>query len=219
MIALVAVAWGVCAGGAVLGLAQRAAVTRRARAMRPGAPRRDPWRGLRRVAHQPRLRMLARVFGAPVRRRRAQRADEALRAELPIAVDLVGVAMGAGCTAYHAVDVAARWSPSRVAAVLDDVGRDVALGESFDAALRDAGDRAPSVRRLTDALRTSGRLGSPTLPALARLAQEVRADVRRRAEARARTVPVRLLFPLVFFILPAFALLTVVPVLLDGISF
>ncbi len=43
--------------------------------------------------------------------------------------------------------------------------------------------------------------------------------MRRRAEARARTVPVRLLFPLVFCVLPAFVLLTVVPVLLDGIAF
>jgi tight adherence protein C len=51
---------------------------------------------------------------------------------------------------------------------------------------------------------------------LARLSSEARADLRRRAEARARTVPVRLLFPLVFLVLPAFGLLTVAPVLLDG---
>jgi hypothetical protein len=46
----------------------------------------------------------------------------------------------------------------------------------------------------------------------------VRADVRRRAEARARTVPVRLCFPLVACILPAFALLTVAPAVLAGLS-
>jgi hypothetical protein len=36
--------------------------------------------------------------------------------------------------------------------------------------------------------------------------------------ARARTVPVRLLFPLVFLILPAFVLLTVAPVVLATLT-
>ena len=53
-------------------------------------------------------------------------------------------------------------------------------------------------------------------PALERLAVEERTQLRRRAEARARKVPVRLLFPLVFLVLPAFGLLTVVPALLAG---
>jgi tight adherence protein C len=45
------------------------------------------------------------------------------------------------------------------------------------------------------------------------LAAEVRAERRRRAEAAARRVPVKLLFPLVLCVLPAFGLLTVVPLL------
>ena len=75
----------------------------------------------------------------------------------------------------------------------------------------------PILRPLADALRTSARLGTPAAPSLGRLATEVRADVRRRAEARARTVPVRLCFPLVVCVLPAFGLLTVVPVVLAGL--
>ncbi len=64
------------------------------------------------------------------------------------------------------------------------------------------------------AIDANDRLGAPVGPALDRLAATVRAEVRRRDEARARTVPVRLLFPLVFLVLPAFGLLTVVPALL-----
>ena len=45
----------------------------------------------------------------------------------------------------------------------------------------------------------------------ARLAAEARLERRRAAEATARRVPVKLLFPLVLCTLPAFALLTVVP--------
>src|SRR3712207_6889914 len=50
---------------------------------------------------------------------------------------------------------------------------------------------------------------------LDRLAFEVRADRRRRAEEAARRVPVKLLFPLVLCTLPAFALLTMAPLLAD----
>jgi tight adherence protein C len=78
--------------------------------------------------------------------------------------------------------------------------------------------RLPSLRPLVDALLASERYGAPVGVALARLAVEQRAAVRRRAEARARTVPVRLLFPLVFLVLPAFGLLTVVPALLAGFA-
>ena len=96
--------------------------------------------------------------------------------------------------------------------------RACAIGQSFDDALREMGRRAPGTRGLAETLRTSARLGSPAAPALARLAAELRADLRRRAEARARTVPVRLCFPLVGCILPAFALLTVVPAVVAGIT-
>jgi tight adherence protein C len=92
-----------------------------------------------------------------------------------------------------------------------------ARGQSFDDALRDLGASATTLRPLTDALRTSARLGTPAAPGLGRLAAEVRADVRRQAEARARTVPVRLCFPLVMCVLPAFAVLTVVPAVLSGL--
>jgi tight adherence protein C len=71
---------------------------------------------------------------------------------------------------------------------------------------------------LSDALLASDRLGAPVGPVLARLAAEERTALRRQAEAHARRVPVRLLFPLVFLILPAFVLLTVVPGLAAGLG-
>jgi tight adherence protein C len=176
---------------------------------------------------QPRRRARAwPAIGAPVdhvvagvrarRVRRRRRAD--LQRELPVAVDLVGVALAAGCTPFLAVEHASRYAPSAVARLLRGVPSACALGQSFDAALRDLATAEPELRALADALRTSARLGSPAAPALARLAGDVRADLRRRAEARARVVPVRLCFPLVACILPAFALLTVAPAVLGGLS-
>ena len=96
--------------------------------------------------------------------------------------------------------------------------RSCRLGVPFDVALTALGTSTPTLRSLTDALAVTERSGAPIGPALARLADDSRASTRRRAEARARTVPVRLLFPLVFLVLPAFALLTVAHALISGLA-
>ena len=93
------------------------------------------------------------------------------------------------------------------------------VGSSLHDALGRARDRAPdrSHRSPTCCSPATGSVRRPA-PALTRLAHDVRADLRRRAEARARTLPVKLLFPLVFLVLPAFGLLTVVPALLAALA-
>ena len=49
-------------------------------------------------------------------------------------------------------------------------------------------------------------------------ADDIRAERRRRAEAQARTLPVKLAFPLVMCTLPSFVLLAIVPALLGAVS-
>jgi len=92
------------------------------------------------------------------------------------------------------------------------------VGSSLTDALGTVATELPPLGPVTDVLLASDRLGAPAGPALTRLAREARADLRRRAEARARTLPVKLLFPLVFLVLPAFGLLTVVPALLGALA-
>jgi Flp pilus assembly protein TadB len=199
--------------------ARREEVIARVRPLESGPRRpRAGWAWLARgLPASPRFASLARVLASPAVRHRRHRDDDAIRRELPVVVDLVGVAVAAGCTPYLAIEHATRYGPSRAARALRDVTYACALGQSLDDALRDLGSSISGLRPLAEALRTSARLGSPAAPALARLAAEVRADARRRAEARARTVPVRLCFPLVACVLPAFALLTVAPVVLGGL--
>ena len=216
------VAWGVLLGLPFARRARRAGVV--ARAIGPDrrhlrAARR--WRAsTSRVA-----RCAARLPGPAGRvatdlrvRRRARRAEHSLARELPVVLDLLGVAVDAGSTPYVAVETASRWAPPLGAGHLGGVLRACALGVGFADALRRAADAAPRLAPLADALLTSDRLGAPVGPALARLAAEERAALRRRAEAHARRVPVRLLFPLVFMVLPAFVLLTVVPGLAAGLA-
>lgn len=204
---------------------------RRARAAQPHArlaglrptQARDTTRtpGLRRWGYR-----IAAAVPGPVRRvlarararRRQRAADDRIVAELPVTVDLLAVAVRAGCTPFLAVDTAARWAPPTLAELLHGVRRACTLGQSFGAALDDLATTAPALRPLVDALLASDRFGAPVGDALARVAAEQRTALRRRAETRARTVPVRLLFPLVFLVLPAFGLLTVIPAVLTGIG-
>ena len=218
MIAVLGIAWGALAALPLATRARRVSAAARTHQFRSDRHHASPVRTrARRLAAAGPVAPVRRVAGMPFRVRRARRLDDDVARELAVAVDLVGVGVAAGCTPYLAVELGARWAPPLLGDALDDVVRACALGQAFDDALRELGARMPPVRVLTDTLRTSARLGTPAAPALGRLAADVRADLRRRAEARARTVPVRLCFPLVGCILPAFALLTVVPVVLDGL--
>ena len=217
---VVAVGWGLVLAAPLARRARQRRVATRATAL----TRDPPTTGVR-----PRSRLFAvvcrlpsgpvgRVLGALIRRRRARRREASLAAELPVALDVLGVAVGAGCTPFLAVEVAARWAPPTIAGHLAAVPRVCGLGMSFADALDDMATNTPRLRALADALLASDRLGAPVGPALQRLAVEERAAIRRRAEAEARTVPVRLLFPLVFLVLPAFGLLTVVPTLVSSLG-
>jgi Flp pilus assembly protein TadB len=219
MTLLLGLACGAIAALPFARLARRERAIMRVRLLTSGRrPKRSGRPGIGRgLPASPALASFARVLASPRARRRQRRADEAIRRELPVVVDLVGVAVVSGCTPYLAIEHATRYGPPRSGRALRDVIYACALGQSLDDALRDLGASIAGLRPLAEALRTSAHLGSPAAPALAGLAAEVRADTRRRAEARARTVPVRLCFPLVACVLPAFALLTVAPVVLGGL--
>ncbi|MDG2113673.1 MAG: hypothetical protein P8N02_13785 [Actinomycetota bacterium] len=70
-----------------------------------------------------------------------------------------------------------------------------------------------------DSVVLSARYGLPIDPALERVEAELGAALRRRREIRVRRLPVQLLFPLVVCVLPAFALVGVVPVVIAALQF
>ncbi len=176
-----------------------------------------PWRSWSGCSSPPAAPVI--LFGAwtaDIRRRRAvtRRRAASVAESLPEAVDLLALAVGAGLTVPLAVAAVGRRGEGPVAAGLARVAAEAASGRRCADALEDLpGQLGESVRPLVTVLVAAERYGAPLGTSLERLASEVRDDRRRRAEAAARRVPVKLLFPLVCCVLPAFALLTVVPML------
>ena len=151
-------------------------------------------------------------------RRDEHRRLAALAADVPDVVDLFVLAVGAGLTVPLAVATVGRRASGPLAAELRRVCDDVGVGRRLAEALDEMPSRAgEAVRPLVAALVASERYGAPLSAGLERLAAEVRRDRRRKAEEVARRIPVKLLFPLVGCTLPAFALLTVAPLIAGAV--
>jgi Flp pilus assembly protein TadB len=149
----------------------------------------------------------------------ARRTTRAADREVPVLLDLLAVATSAGLPPQLAFRRAVEGAEGPLAEALHRVVYATDLGGRWRDELRTAGDRLelPDLRRLIGALARTEALGSSLSEEISRLAADVR-EVRRAAAAqRARTAPVKMLFPLVFLVLPAFLLLTVVPVLLTTV--
>ena len=142
----------------------------------------------------------------------------AMASDLPDIVDLLVLGVGAGLTVHLAVAEVGTRATGPLAAELRRVGGDVALGRRLADALDELPGRAgEAIRPLASTLAAAERYGAPLGPSLERLASEVRRNRRRRAEEAARKLPIKLLFPLVTCTLPAFALLTVAPLIASAI--
>ncbi len=148
-------------------------------------------------------------------RRRLASADR----EVPVLLDLLAVATSAGLPAQLAFRRAVEAAEGPLADDLRPVLDSTDLGGRWRDELRTVCARLelPDLRRLVGTLARSESLGSPLSEELARLARDVREARRARATERARAAPVKMLFPLVFLVLPAFLLLTVVPVLVTTV--
>jgi pilus assembly protein TadC len=151
--------------------------------------------------------------------RLARRRARAAARELPLFLDLLSVATSAGLAPQLAVRRAAEPLSGPLAAELGRAIHAADLGRRWRDELEAAAERSGlgDLRRAVNLLVRTERLGSSLADEMQRLAVDVRDAVRARATERARSAPVKMLFPLVFLILPAFLLLTVVPVLLTTV--
>jgi tight adherence protein C len=215
MPSVLALAWAVAV--AIPAWAHRPAPARVTALVLSAPARRARRRTRHRAAFLPRLPLVgvvASVLGAVRARQQQRRRRATLAADLAEVVDLFVLAVGAGLTVPLATAAVTRRATGPLAAelrrALDEAGRGRRLADALDDV---PGRTSDAIRPLTAALVASERYGAPVAVGLERLARDVRHDVRRQAEAAARRVPVKLLFPLVSCSLPAFALLTVAPLI------
>lgn len=145
--------------------------------------------------------------------RSARRERREVEADLPTTVDLLHVAVTAGHSLHTAVAAVGRSGTGPVSRAFGEADRRFRRGgrlvDELDAVAARLG---PAVRPLSTTLVVAASSGAPLGPTLQRLADAERRRLRRRTEERVRRLPVLLLAPLVGLVLPAFVLLTVVPV-------
>lgn len=153
------------------------------------------------------------------RRRAGRRRRAAADAEIPQLLDLLAAGSSAGLAAPLAFRRAADGLAGPLADEVRATVRSVDLGARWRDELATLADRLdlPDLRRTVAALTRTESLGASLAQATAELAASVRQARRAASSERARTAPVKMLFPLVFLVLPAFLLLTVVPVLLTTV--
>jgi tight adherence protein C len=151
--------------------------------------------------------------------RRARRRQERIAAGVPDLVELLLATTEAGLGPSLALRRTGQVVKGPLGEEVRAAVREVELGMPWQLAMEHLVDRTdvPSLRALAVALARSQRLGSAVGVTLRRVVDELRRDRRVRAEETARKAPLKMLFPLVFLILPAFLLLTVGPVVLATI--
>ncbi len=158
---------------------------------------------------------LPRLFAGRAARARAARIDR----EVPQLLDLLAAAASAGLAAPLALRRATEGLRGPLATELGDAFGNVSLGGRWRHELAGLAERLANadLRRMVAVVARTERLGIPLADAVTGLASEVRRARRDAAMERARKAPVKMLLPLVFMILPAFLLLTVVPVLVSTV--
>lgn len=161
------------------------------------------------------------VVGAPTLRRLvgARRRTAAIERAVPEAIELLVLVIRAGLTPHQAVDAMATHAPRAIRPGFESVQHRLRRGaELADALAELPAVLGPAMAPTADTLSIAVRHGSAIGDALGELSLEVRHRRRRRAEADARRLPIRLSFPLVCCTLPSFVLVAIAPAVLAALS-
>jgi len=156
-------------------------------------------------------------------RRRPASASRPIVAEgvtlLPDALDLLALAAASGLNVPDSLDLVARFGPSEVGGRLRPIVESIDSGRPIVSALNAAQiDPGEPLGIVLSALGDAHVSGAAIETRLVSIGSDLRAIARSREQVAARKLSVRLLLPLVVCMLPAFALLTVVPVLLEALG-
>lgn len=154
-------------------------------------------------------------------RRRVNNRRLAVWRSLPDAFDLITVSVEAGL----GLDAALRHVSQKLRGPLSDeisqMLREVGMGRPRREALEDLAERV-GVEELTifvNSVIQAEQLGTSISRVLRAQGVTIRTRRRQRAEEMARRAPVKMVFPLVFFIMPTFFIVTLGPIVVSFLSY
>jgi tight adherence protein C len=154
----------------------------------------------------------SRLSSWMVRRRMQARQNDVLR-KLPTALDLITVCMEAGLSFDSGLAKVVEKTKGTLSDEFGHVLYEMQIGKPRREALRDMGQRV-QVRDLTAfvaAIVQADQMGMSLGPVMRAQSEEVRTRRRQHAEEQAMKAPIKMLFPLMFCILPATMLVVLGP--------
>ena len=151
---------------------------------------------------------------------RATERGERLRRDLPDALDMLTISVEAGQSFDAALSEVARNTEGPLAEEFFRVLQEMQLGRSRSEAIRDLGERADmdEMKSFAGAMVQADTFGIPIAEVLRIQAHELRLKRTQRAEEAAQKVPVKILFPLIFCILPVLLIVVVGPAIISVIQ-
>jgi tight adherence protein C len=138
---------------------------------------------------------------------------ERLQVDLPDSLDLLTISVEAGLSFDAALAEVARNTTGPLAGEFFRVLQEMQIGVGRGVAIRSMGERTdlPELRQFAMAMVQADTLGIPIAAVLRVQAREMRIKRSQRAEEQAQKVPVKILFPLIFCILPTLFLFILGP--------
>ena len=140
-----------------------------------------------------------------------------MRNALPDAIDLLTISVEAGLGFDAAVARVAKNTTGPLAQEFSRLLQEMQLGIGRAEAMRAMGERTslPDLKSFCLAMVQADSLGIPIARVLRIQSHEMRTKRRQRAEEAAQKVPVKILFPVIFFILPTIFIVVIGPVFLS----
>src|SRR5271166_1825510 len=154
--------------------------------------------------------------------RRAKKRQGAIAKQLSDVLDLLVVCVEAGLGLYEAIKVVgteAERQKQEIGTELSLVSSEISAGASLGQSMRSLAERTAveDIKPLAATLIQSEQLGAQIGPALHASSDALRTRRRLRAEESAQKASVKILFPLVLFVLPAMIMIIVGPAMIQVI--
>jgi len=152
--------------------------------------------------------------------RRARRRQLAIWKSLPDAFDLMTTCVEAGLGLDGAFHLVSEKLSGPISAEFAEMLREIGMGKARRDALSDMAERTgvPDLQTFAHAIVQAEELGTGLAAVLRVQAKQIRIRRTQRAEEEARRAPIKMIFPLVFFILPSLFVVILGPLAIEVVE-